>query len=88
VGWRFGLTSSLASEPLRHYSPTVGLNKRPHQIDTTALRPNVVGPTITLEGNAKWRTRSGAKYHRYAESIIGSIVSPEARAATLKLVPR
>ena len=29
-----------------------------------------------------------AKYHRYAESIVGSIVSPNARAATLKLVPR
>jgi len=29
-----------------------------------------------------------SKYHRYAESIVGSIVSPEARAATLKLVPR
>jgi hypothetical protein len=29
-----------------------------------------------------------AKYHRYAESIVGSIVSPEARAATLKLVSR
>jgi hypothetical protein len=29
-----------------------------------------------------------AKYHRYAESIVGSIISPEARAATLKLVPR
>jgi hypothetical protein len=29
-----------------------------------------------------------AKYHRYAESIVGSVVSPEARAATLKLVPR
>jgi hypothetical protein len=29
-----------------------------------------------------------AKYHRYAESIVGSIVSPKARAATLKLVPR
>jgi hypothetical protein len=29
-----------------------------------------------------------AKYHRYAERIVGSIVSPEARAATLKLVPR
>ncbi|HEX9598582.1 MAG TPA: DUF2255 family protein [Gaiellaceae bacterium] len=29
-----------------------------------------------------------AKYHRYAESIVGSIVSPGARAATLKLVPR
>jgi hypothetical protein len=29
-----------------------------------------------------------AKYHRYAESILGSIVSPDARAATLRLVPR
>ena len=29
-----------------------------------------------------------AKYHRYAESIVESIVSPNARAATLKLVPR
>jgi hypothetical protein len=29
-----------------------------------------------------------AKYHRYAESIVSSIVSPQARAATLKLVPR
>jgi hypothetical protein len=28
-----------------------------------------------------------AKYRRYAESIVGSIISPEARAATLKLVP-
>ena len=28
-----------------------------------------------------------AKYRRYAESIVGSIVSPQARAATLKLVP-
>ena len=29
-----------------------------------------------------------AKYRRYADSIVGSIVSPQARAATLKLVPR
>jgi hypothetical protein len=27
------------------------------------------------------------KYRRYAASIVGSIVSPQARAATLKLVP-
>ena len=27
------------------------------------------------------------KYHRYAESIVGSILTPDARAATLKLVP-
>ena len=29
-----------------------------------------------------------AKYHRYAESIVSSIISPEARAAILKLAPR
>jgi hypothetical protein len=29
-----------------------------------------------------------SKYHRYAESIVGTIVTPQARAATLKLVPR
>jgi hypothetical protein len=29
-----------------------------------------------------------AKYQRYAESIVGSTVTPEARAATLELVPR
>ncbi|MGZ4417783.1 MAG: DUF2255 family protein [Gaiellaceae bacterium] len=29
-----------------------------------------------------------SKYRRYADSIVGSIVSPKARAATLKFVPR
>lgn len=29
-----------------------------------------------------------AKYRRYAASIIGTVVSPQARSATLKLVPR
>ena len=29
-----------------------------------------------------------AKYRRYPESIVGTIVTPSARAATLKLVPR
>jgi hypothetical protein len=28
------------------------------------------------------------KYHRYGERIIGSVVNPGARAATIKLVPR
>jgi len=28
-----------------------------------------------------------SKYRRYAESIVGSILTPDARAATLKLVP-
>jgi hypothetical protein len=29
-----------------------------------------------------------AKYRRYAASIVNSTLTPEARAATLKLVPR
>ena len=29
-----------------------------------------------------------AKYRRYAANIVGSVLTPEARAATLKLVPR
>jgi hypothetical protein len=29
-----------------------------------------------------------AKYRRYAESILSTIVSPEARSATIRLVPR
>jgi exodeoxyribonuclease-3 len=33
----------------------VGLKNRPHQIETTALRPNVVDPTVTHEGDPKWR---------------------------------
>jgi hypothetical protein len=36
------------------------------------------------EIDAAYRT----KYHRYAASIIDTIVSPQARAATLRLVPR
>jgi hypothetical protein len=29
-----------------------------------------------------------AKYRRYAKSIVDTVVTPQARAATLKLVPR
>ncbi len=36
------------------------------------------------EIDADYRT----KYHRYAASIIDAIVGPQARSATLKLVPR
>jgi hypothetical protein len=39
---------------------------------------------INDEIDAAYRT----KYHRYAASIIDTIVSPQARAATLRLVPR
>jgi hypothetical protein len=39
---------------------------------------------INDEIDAAYRT----KYHRYAASIIDTIVSPQARAATLRLAPR
>jgi hypothetical protein len=42
------------------------------------------GPEINEQIDAAYRT----KYHRYAASIINSIVNPGARSATIKLVPR
>ena len=44
----------------------------------------VVTDDINDEIDAAYRT----KYHRYAPSIINAIVSPQARAAMLELVPR
>src|SRR5512137_584710 len=41
-------------------------------------------PDINDQVDAAYRT----KYRRYAVSIISHIVSPEARSATIKLVPR
>jgi hypothetical protein len=41
-------------------------------------------PDINDQIDAVYR----AKYRRYAASIISSIVSPQARSATIKLVPR
>jgi hypothetical protein len=41
-------------------------------------------PDINAQIDAAYRT----KYRHYAASIISSIVSPEARSATIKLVPR
>lgn len=41
-------------------------------------------PDLQEQIDAAYRT----KYHRYAAAIINSIISPEARSATLKLVPR
>ena len=29
-----------------------------------------------------------SKYRRYAQSIVGSVLTPEARSATIKLLPR
>lgn len=42
------------------------------------------GPAINDQIDAAYR----AKYHRYAANIVNSILTPQARAATLKLVPR
>ena len=41
-------------------------------------------PDINDQIDAVYRT----KYHRYAASIISHIVSPEARSATIKVMPR
>ena len=41
-------------------------------------------PDINNQIDAAYRT----KYSRYAASIINSIISPKARSATIKLVPR
>lgn len=41
-------------------------------------------PDLNEQIDAAYRS----KYHRYAKSIVDSIVSPEARSATIKLVPR
>ena len=42
------------------------------------------GPDINDQIDAAYRT----KYRRYAASIINSVLSPQARSATIKLVPR
>ncbi len=41
-------------------------------------------PALNDKIDAAYRT----KYRRYGESIVGTIVSPGARAATIRLVPR
>jgi hypothetical protein len=41
-------------------------------------------PNINEQIDTAYRT----KYRRYAASIINSVLTPEARAATIKLVPR
>jgi len=43
---------------------------------------------VRLEINEQIDAAYRTKYHRYAASIINSIISPTARAATIKLVPR
>lgn len=41
-------------------------------------------PALNGQIDAAYR----AKYHRYAKSIVDTVLTPRARAATLKLVPR
>jgi hypothetical protein len=41
-------------------------------------------PSLNEQIDAAYR----AKYRRYAANIVGSIVTPQARSATIKLVPR
>jgi len=43
-----------------------------------------VDPDINNQIDAAYRT----KYRRYAAGIVNSVLSPQARAATIKLVPR
>jgi hypothetical protein len=51
------------------------------QQDVTFVEP---GHGIEDEVDAAY----GAKYRRYAGSILNSVLTPEARSSTLKLVPR
>ncbi len=44
----------------------------------------VMDPELNRQIDAAYRT----KYRRYAANIVGSVLTPESRAATLKLVPR
>jgi hypothetical protein len=50
------------------------------EMDVLLVETDDLGDEI----DAAYRT----KYRRYAASIVGSVLTPEARAATLKLVPR
>jgi len=50
--------------------------------DVTFIEDN--DPAINEQIDATYRT----KYHRYAASIVDTVLTPEARAATIKLVPR
>jgi hypothetical protein len=53
-------------------------------VDKDVSFVEVSDPDIQKQIDAAYHT----KYRRYAASIINSIVSPEARSATIKLVPR
>ena len=53
-------------------------------VDTDVTFVEAADPGLNDQIDAVYRS----KYHRYGERIVGSIVSPGARAATIKLMPR
>ena len=53
-------------------------------VDKDVALVEEAAPDVNDQIDAAYR----GKYRRYAASIVGSIVSPEARSATIKLVPR
>ena len=53
-------------------------------VDKDVTFEEVSNPGLQEKIDAAYRT----KYRRYAANIINSIISPEARSATIKLVPR
>jgi hypothetical protein len=57
---------------------------RAGSVDKDVAFVEETNPDINEQIDAAYRT----KYRRYAVSIINTTVSPEARAATIKLVPR
>lgn len=59
-------------------------NIRAGGVDKDVTFVDETDPDINNKIDAAYR----AKYRRYAASIVGSTLTPQARAATIKLVPR
>ncbi len=53
-------------------------------VDRDVIFVEVSDPAVQEQINAAYRT----KYHRYAVDIVESVITPVARAATIKLSPR
>jgi hypothetical protein len=60
------------------------------RIRAGGVEKNVTFPDVDADGEVADRIDEAyrAKYRRYAESVVGTTITPEARAATLKVVPR
>ena len=60
------------------------------RIRAGGVEKNVTFADVDADGEVADRIDEAyrAKYRRYAESVVGTTITPEARAATLKLVPR